>query len=103
MFNARCRDAIDVRQRRPAGRVEDESSLYEETRMASSRPISAEAAWLGAAGSPDNPPSLVVALFEAQRAQWEAMLSWHESLATCARDFWEQWAVLYTGGVPFDG
>jgi len=71
--------------------------------MATSRPLTAEAARTGAAGSPGDPPSLFVAFFEAQRAQWDAMLSWHQSLATCARDFWEQWAVLYTGGVPFDG
>jgi len=71
--------------------------------MASIRHISAEAARLSPAGLLDDPTSLVSAFFEAQRMQWEALMAWQESLATCGKDFWEQWAVLYTGGVPFDG
>ena len=71
--------------------------------MASTRHISAEVARPGAADSPDRPTPLVDAFFETQRVQWEALLSWQESLATCAKDCWEQWAVRYAGGVPFDG
>ena len=52
-------------------------------------------------------PAALLALahpfFEAQRAQWEALLSWQRSLATFNEDFWEQWAVHYAGGVPIDG
>ena len=71
--------------------------------MASTRDISAEAARRSPAGSPDGLTSLVDALFEAQRVQWEALWSWQQSLATCGKDFWEQWAVRYAGGMPFDG
>lgn len=39
----------------------------------------------------------------AHRAQWAAWQSWHQSLATLNKDFWEQWAVRYAGGMPFDG
>ena len=43
------------------------------------------------------------AFFEAQRAQWDAMLSWQQSLATFNKDLCEQWAVRYAGGLPIDG
>jgi len=71
--------------------------------MASIRHIPAEAARCGPAGSQVAPTSLVDAYFEAQRAQWEALLSWQRSLATCGKDLWEQWAVRYAGGMPIDG
>ena len=71
--------------------------------MASTRNISAEAARRSPAGSPDGPTSLVDAFFEAQRAQWDALLSWQQSLATYGKDCWEQWAVRYAGGMPIDG
>jgi hypothetical protein len=70
--------------------------------MARSRHISAEAARDVAAVSPVVPTFIDLA-FEAQARQLEALLSWQESLATCARDCWEQWAVRYAGGMPFDG
>ncbi len=70
--------------------------------MASSRQISAEAAGQALAGSPDLSP-FIDAFFAAQRSQLEALLSWQESLFTCSKDFWEQWAVRYAGGMPFDG
>jgi hypothetical protein len=38
-----------------------------------------------------------------QRAQWAAWQSWQQSLATFHRDFWEQCAVRFAGGLPFDG
>jgi hypothetical protein len=47
--------------------------------------------------------SLTQPLFEAQRAQCEALLAWQHSLATFGQDFWEQWALRYAGGMPFDG
>jgi hypothetical protein len=40
---------------------------------------------------------------EAQRAQWEAFVSWQQSLAAFNNDFWEQWAMHYAGGMPIDG
>jgi hypothetical protein len=71
--------------------------------MASTRNISVEAARRSPAESPDGPTSLIDVFFEAQRVQWKALLSWQESLATCSKDFWEQWAVRYAGGMPIDG
>jgi len=53
--------------------------------MARSRHISAEAARDVAAVSPVVPTFIDLA-FEAQARQLEALLSWQESLATCARD-----------------
>jgi hypothetical protein len=45
---------------------------------------------------------LLSPFFEAQRAQWEALMSWQQSWATFNQDFWEQWAVRYAGGMPLD-
>jgi hypothetical protein len=55
------------------------------------------------AESPEAPLSVTNPVFEAQRAQWQALLSWQQSLATFNKDFWEQWAVRYAGGMPIDG
>jgi len=70
--------------------------------MANSRYISAEAARQGPAGTQDG-ATLVDAFFAAQSSQLEALWSWQESLITCSKDFWEQWAVRFAGGMPFDG
>jgi len=40
---------------------------------------------------------------EAQRVQWEALMSWQQSWARFHQDCWEQWAVRYAGGMPIDG
>ena len=71
--------------------------------MASTRNISVEAARRNPVGSLDSPTSLVDVFIEVQRIQWKALLSWQESLATYGKDCWEQWAVRYAGGMPFDG
>ena len=42
-------------------------------------------------------------LLEAQRTQWEAYNAWQQSLLTFGKDFWEQWAVRFAGGMPIDG
>jgi hypothetical protein len=42
-------------------------------------------------------------LLDAQRMQWDALLTSQQSLATLNKDAWEQWAVRYLGGVPLDG
>jgi hypothetical protein len=60
---------------------------------------------------PDAPPTPVAQwawlLFqpplEAQRLQWEAYLGWQRTVAAFHKDFWDQWAVRYGGGVPIDG
>jgi hypothetical protein len=41
-------------------------------------------------------------LLQAQRAQWVAFSAWQQSLLALSRDFWEQWTVRFTGGVPID-
>jgi hypothetical protein len=41
-------------------------------------------------------------LVQAQRLQWEALVSWQQTLATFNKDVWEQWACHYGGGVPID-
>jgi predicted Abi (CAAX) family protease len=56
-----------------------------------------------AAVSGEQPTCPVNPFLEVQRAQWEAFLSWQQSLATFNRDLWEQWAVRYAGGLPIDG
>jgi hypothetical protein len=86
---------------RPGSTMQPHSN--EETRMANNRNISAEAARRSPAESLDAWTSLVDVFFEAQRVQWRALVSWQESLATCGKDFWEQWAVRHAGGMPFDG
>ena len=53
--------------------------------------------------SPDVLHCVENAFLEAQRAQWDAMLSWQQSLATFGKDLCEQWAVRYAGGMPIDG
>lgn len=56
-----------------------------------------------AAESPDDLSLFANAFFEAQRAQWEAWQDWLRSLTAFNRDFWEQCAVRYAGGMPIDG
>ena len=42
-------------------------------------------------------------ILDVQRAQWGALLDWQRSLVAFNKDFWEQWASRYAGGVPIDG
>jgi len=71
--------------------------------MTRTRSMSVTAAQRSPAEFPDGLTALVGFFFAAQRAQWDALLAWQDSLATCSKDFWEQWAVRYAGGMPFDG
>jgi hypothetical protein len=103
MVEAAAGDALDLRQGRPNARAEDASSFDKETRMASIRHIPADPTQRSATDPQEGPNAFVDAFFAAQRAQWEALRSWQESLATFGKDFWEQWAVRYAGGVPIDG
>ncbi len=48
-------------------------------------------------------PALFAPFFEAQRVQWNALLDWQKSLTEFNKDFWEQWACRFAGGVPIDG
>ena len=47
--------------------------------------------------------ALAAPLLDAQRRQWNDMLQWQESLVVACKDFWEQWACRFAGGVPLDG
>ena len=40
---------------------------------------------------------------QLQQQQWKALAAWQQSFATFSKDFWEQWACRYAGGVPIDG
>jgi len=71
--------------------------------MASTRNIAVKTARRSPAGFPGGPTSLFDVFLEAQRVQRKALLSWQESLATCGKDCWEQWAVRHAGGMPIDG
>lgn len=42
-------------------------------------------------------------LFQIQRAQLEAMLSWQKSMASIGQEMWDEWACHFGGGVPIDG
>jgi hypothetical protein len=53
--------------------------------------------------STDGLLSLMNPLFEAQRAPWEAWMSWQQSWVKFNQDCWEQWAVRCAGGIPLDG
>ena len=57
----------------------------------------------GAFAIPDFSEFIVAPFAEAQRLQWKALLDWRDSLVTFNKDFWEQWACRYAGGVPIDG
>ena len=46
--------------------------------------------------------SLFDLLFEAQQLQMHALIVWQETIATLGKDFWDQCAVRYCGGVPID-
>lgn len=41
-------------------------------------------------------------MFDVQRMQMDALLGWQQAIATLQKDFWEQWAVRYGGGVPLE-
>ncbi len=42
-------------------------------------------------------------MLRMQRAQWEAINTWQQSLVAFNNDVWEQWASHFAGGVPIDG
>ena len=46
--------------------------------------------------------ALAQSCLQMQQLQWEALTAWQGSLTTFGKDFWEQWACRYAGGVPID-
>ena len=41
-------------------------------------------------------------LIQAQRVQWEALLSWQQSLTAIQQELWDEWTSRFAGGVPID-
>lgn len=39
---------------------------------------------------------------QMQQLQWAALGAWQQSFTTFGKDFWEQWACRYAGGIPID-
>lgn len=61
---------------------------------------------LRSSGASSNVPygqALFTPFFDAQRLQWNALLEWQKSMTEFSKDFWEQWACRFAGGVPIDG
>jgi len=46
--------------------------------------------------------ALVQGCLQMQQMQWAALSAWQQSFATFGKDFWEQWACRYAGGIPID-
>ena len=46
--------------------------------------------------------TIVQGCLQMQQMQWAALSAWQQSFATFGKDFWEQWACRYAGGVPID-
>lgn len=46
--------------------------------------------------------SMLDAVMQAQRQQWDAMLAWQHSIAEWQQDLWDQWVSHWGGGVPID-
>ena len=46
--------------------------------------------------------TLVQGCLQMQQLQWKVLATWQQSFATLGKDFWEQWACRYAGGVPID-
>jgi hypothetical protein len=46
--------------------------------------------------------ALAQSCLQMQQLQWETLTAWQHSVLTFSKDFWEQWACRYAGGVPID-
>lgn len=42
------------------------------------------------------------AFFGVQRAQWEALVAWQQSVAAAQQELWDEWVSRWAGGVPLD-
>jgi len=47
--------------------------------------------------------TLADGLFQIQRAQLNALMSWQKSAASIGQELWDEWACHFAGGVPIDG
>jgi hypothetical protein len=52
--------------------------------------------------APDWSNGLAASLIEAQRMQFEALISWQQTIAAWYNDLWDRWACRWAGGVPID-
>jgi hypothetical protein len=48
------------------------------------------------------PLAWTTTLLQAQRAQLEALVAWQQAGAALGRDWWDEWACRWAGGVPID-
>ena len=48
------------------------------------------------------PVTLAESCVRVQQLQWDALSAWQQSFAIFNKDFWEQWACRYAGGLPID-
>ena len=39
---------------------------------------------------------------EAQRLQWQAVMTWYGALAAAQQEAWDEWTCRFGGGVPID-
>jgi hypothetical protein len=94
---------IDLRQRRAQGTAEHRAVFDEESIMANPTPkLPAQPHASTLAGLGSWPIAMVQGWLEMQRLQWDALTAWQQSYATFSKDFWEQWACRYAGGIPID-
>jgi hypothetical protein len=47
--------------------------------------------------------TLVDNLFQIQRSQLNALMSWQKSAASIGQELWDEWACHFGGGIPIDG
>lgn len=44
----------------------------------------------------------VDAMLDAQRLQYEAVLTWQQSVAAIQKEMWDEWVCRWAGGAPID-
>jgi hypothetical protein len=47
-------------------------------------------------------PIMLAESARMQKLQWDALSAWQQNFALFNKDFWEQWACRYAGGIPID-
>ena len=47
--------------------------------------------------------TLVDNLFQIQRSQLNALMSWQKSASSIGQELWDEWACHFGGGIPIDG
>jgi hypothetical protein len=50
----------------------------------------------------DAAAAMLAAMTDAQRQQWQMLMTWQNSLAEWQQECWDQWVSHWGGGVPID-